>query len=57
MSLTAALIATAALGCSFRITRQIGVAACAALAFLYPPLAILIAAGVAIVFLIRWRSR
>jgi hypothetical protein len=36
VSLTAALIATAVLGISFRTTRAIGIAAFAAICFLYP---------------------
>jgi hypothetical protein len=40
--LTAALVVAAALGISFRTTRGIGIASCAALVFLYPALAVLV---------------
>lgn len=45
-SLTAALIVTAALGSLFRTTRHIGIAACAALVFLYPWLAVVVMLGI-----------
>jgi hypothetical protein len=38
--ITAALIVSAALGAAFRTTRHIGIAACAALCFIYPWLAV-----------------
>jgi hypothetical protein len=38
--ITAALIVSAALGAAFRTTRHIGIAACAALCFMYPWLAV-----------------
>lgn len=44
--LTAALIVTAALGVSFRTTRGIGIAAIAALCFLFPWLAVAVLIGV-----------
>jgi hypothetical protein len=40
--ITAALIVTAALGASFRTTKQIAIAATAALVFLYPSLAVVV---------------
>jgi hypothetical protein len=45
-SFSAALAVTAALGISFRTTRGIGIAAIAALCFIYPVLAIVILVGV-----------
>lgn len=48
--LTAALIVTAVLGLSFRTTRQIGIAASAALCFLYWWLALLVIVTTVAVF-------
>lgn len=45
--ITAALIVTAALGASFRTTRHIGIAATAALVFLYPWIAAFILLAIA----------
>jgi hypothetical protein len=55
--LTAALIVAAALGASFRATRHIGVAACAALCFIYPWLAIPLLIVIAGVFVRQTRRR
>jgi hypothetical protein len=46
VGLTAALLVTAALGISFRTTRGIGIAAVAALCFIFPLLAIVVLIGV-----------
>lgn len=54
-SFTAALIVTAALGISFRTTRGLGIAACAALSFLYPWLVVLVLIGVAFFLKDHWR--
>lgn len=45
--ITAALVVAAALGASFRTTRHIGIAACAALAFLYPWVAVFVLLAIA----------
>lgn len=47
-SFTAALVATAALGISFRTTRGIGIAAFAALCLLHPWFAALVVVGVGV---------
>jgi hypothetical protein len=54
--ITAALLVTAVLGASFRATRHIGIAGCAALCFIYPWLSVLVIAGV-LLFLFRKRSQ
>lgn len=46
-SITAALVVAAALGASFRTTRHIGIAACAALCFLYPWLTVFVMLAIA----------
>lgn len=54
---TAALIVAAALGASFRTTRHVGIAACAALCFLYPWLAFVVLVVVVGVFLVQVHKR
>jgi hypothetical protein len=49
--ITAALIVAAALGTSFRTTRHIGIAATAALVFMWPWLAVAVLVTAAAVFL------
>jgi hypothetical protein len=49
--ITAALVVTAALGASFRTTRHIGIAGCAALCFLYPWLAVFVMLAI----VVAWR--
>jgi hypothetical protein len=49
--ITAALVVSAALGASFRTTRHIGIAACAALCFLHPWLAVFVLLALALAWL------
>ena len=54
--ITAALVVAAALGASFRTTRHMGIAATAALVFVWPWLAVVVLAITAVVFLRRARK-
>jgi hypothetical protein len=54
--ITAALVVAAALGASFRTTRHIGIAATAALVFMWPWLAVVVLVITVAVFLRRARK-